>query len=249
VALVSVVLVAAGVLAEAEAAFRQGAADRDNAVMARRSFRAAADLYDRAWLAGERTPGVATNAARSSLLAGDLAGAVAACRRGLAVWPDDDELLRTLDLARRQVAVPDEADIPRPPAIGPGSMWGWWPAVALGLYTLGCLAVTRTLMTRRWSWRLASISMLGVAVGVTAVGWWHADAEQRRWGEPVGVVRGPDGVVLRVGDGEAYPRRRETTLPPGYEVRLLGRRGGWRQGELPDGTVGWLPEAALVLVE
>jgi hypothetical protein len=50
-----------------------------------------------------------------------------------------------------------------------------------------------------------------------------------------------DGVLLRKGDGLAYPPRYDTPLNRGAEARLLFERGGWLQVELAGGEVGWVP--------
>jgi hypothetical protein len=54
------------------------------------------------------------------------------------------------------------------------------------------------------------------------------------------VVIADDGVLLRKGNGEAYPRRYDTPLNRGVEARLLYARGDWLQIELTSGEVGWV---------
>jgi hypothetical protein len=55
------------------------------------------------------------------------------------------------------------------------------------------------------------------------------------------VVVAEDGVLLRRGDGLAYPPRYDTPLPRGAEARLRRERGTWLQIELSGGEIGWVP--------
>ena len=54
------------------------------------------------------------------------------------------------------------------------------------------------------------------------------------------VVLAHDGVLLRKGNSEAWPRRYETPMNRGVEARLLFTRGEWVQIELSGGETGWV---------
>jgi hypothetical protein len=63
------------------------------------------------------------------------------------------------------------------------------------------------------------------------------------------VVIADDGVLVRSGNGLAYPARYETPLNRGTEARLLFVRGEWLQIELSGGQVGWVPRVYAVFDE
>src|SRR5207248_858527 len=114
------------------------------------------------------------------------------------------------------------------------------------MYSLFWLTVTRWLMTRRGSLLVAGGSALifvGGLASMLVVQMQHArfEAEHPR------VVIARDKVVLRKGNGDAYPPRYETPVNRGVEARLLFARNDWLQIELAGGEVGWVPrDAALV---
>ena len=57
------------------------------------------------------------------------------------------------------------------------------------------------------------------------------------------VIIADDGVLVRSGNGFAYPRRYDVPLNRGVEARLLYARADWLQIELSGGEVGWVPAA------
>jgi hypothetical protein len=72
--------------------------------------------------------------------------------------------------------------------------------------------------------------------------------QARRSARPV-VVIAADGVLLRRGNGPAYPPRYETPLNAGVEASLRFARGDWLQIELAGGEVGWVSRTAAVVEE
>jgi hypothetical protein len=56
-------------------------------------------------------------------------------------------------------------------------------------------------------------------------------------------------VLLRKGDGAAYPPRYETALNKGVEARRLYERRDWSQIELSGGEIGWVRSDQLLADE
>jgi hypothetical protein len=61
------------------------------------------------------------------------------------------------------------------------------------------------------------------------------------------VVIADDGVLVRRGNGLAYPPRYETPVNRGVEARLLFARGDWLKIELASGDSGWVPRRYTLL--
>ncbi|MBX3161045.1 MAG: SH3 domain-containing protein [Deltaproteobacteria bacterium] len=57
-----------------------------------------------------------------------------------------------------------------------------------------------------------------------------------------------DGVPLRAADSPGAPSAMPQPIPRGAEVTVLERRGVWTRVEVANGTSGWVPEGAVVLV-
>jgi hypothetical protein len=238
------------ILDRAETAFRAGIAARDHPDQARQHFRAAREHYATLRRQGILNPGLCRNEGSAALLADDLPVAIAAYRRGLRLDPSDRGLRENLEYARDQVAYPAGLGC-RPAASG----WPPWlprPAnelllgMALALYAVGCIIVTRWLIGRRGSG--------GVVVLVLAGGlgmWWgarqvRADAERRH---PLVVVVA-DTLPLHTGNGRAYlTHPRLPAVRRGMEGRLVFVRGDWLQVEFPGGEVGWLPRGDVLVDE
>jgi uncharacterized protein YgiM (DUF1202 family) len=113
-------------------------------------------------------------------------------------------------------------------------------------YALGGVSVARWWMVRRGPFLSLGLAAFAVAALLAAAV--AAQAIQDRDGEarPL-VVIADDGVLLRKGNAEAYPRRAETPLNRGVEARLLFERGDWVQIELSGGETGWVPGAYVLI--
>jgi hypothetical protein len=112
---------------------------------------------------------------------------------------------------------------------------------AIPCYVLGCVSVTRWRMVRRDGLLIGGVIAL-LLDGVMA-GWLMLRAEEqleREAAHPL-VVIARDGVLLRRGNGEAFPTRYDTPVNRGVEGRLRFERGGWAQIELSGGKIGWVP--------
>lgn len=240
----------ADLLARAEAAFQEGvrhvAETPTKPAEARNCFARAADLYERLRQTGADNAALERNLGNASLLAGNLPRAILAYRRGLRLAPDDHELQRNLAFAREQVVLPPPGNWGQPP-IEHRPPWlprmpVWTPALAFSLYALAWLLLIRWWMVRRNAWRKAGGAALALSAFLGAgLTWekWRDDWENRY---PL-VVIADDGVLLRKGNGLAYPPRSEIPLNRGVEARLRFERGSWLQIELAGGEIGWVPLA------
>jgi hypothetical protein len=160
---------------------------------------------------------------------------------------DDRDLQQLLSAAREQVVYPQPGAFARPPV---RSRPPWLPRLpsraglllACAAYALGWASLARWGMVRRGPLLTVGLIALAVAallaLAVTAEEVQQRDEEAR----PL-VVIASDGVLLRKGNAEAYPRRYEAPLNRGVEARLLFERGEWLQIELSGGETGWVRRA------
>lgn len=182
-------------------------------------------------------------------LAGDLPRAIIAYQRGLRLDPNDAAMRKNLTMARQKVAFAPGSNFGRPPA----DHWPPWLLrprlehleLAFVIYGLGWVFVTLWRMTRRRGYVLFSATAFAVLV-LVAVGF-ALELKNEAWERhhPL-VVISQDGVLLRKGNGYAYPPRYETPLNRGAEARLRFDRGDWLQVELAGGEIGWVPRAVVV---
>jgi hypothetical protein len=257
----------------ADLSFQNGVAARTNADQARKHFAAAAASFDRWWQngygpsasdnerlaslvgdAGPLTPALALNRGHAHFLAGNLPQAIRAFHDGLAIAPYDAELQHSLAAARATIdyqAPADPAERIRPDL--PGGLrsrlapWDLYRAAAV----CGVLVVVGLgkRFTTQPAWALPVAAAGGL--GFLAIVGGGLQMHRERLADdatPVAVVAA-DGVTLRKGNGDSFPPRIGEKLPRGAEVRVIGRRGGWAQVELPGEAVGWLPEAALLTAQ
>lgn len=98
----------------------------------------------------------------------------------------------------------------------------------------------RWFMVRKNGWItfVFAASILFAAGGLSLIPLYLADREDRHH-HPL--VIATDGVLLRAGNGLAYPLRMDTPLNRGVEARLLYIRGEWIQIELANQETGWIP--------
>jgi hypothetical protein len=235
----------------AEEAFAAGLRERDNGGSGHEHFRAAARLYEELRAGGARNARLYRNLGNAHRLAADLPRAILAYRLGLRLAPGDRALREGLADARREVEVdfaPGSA-LGRPPMeVRPrwlppwGPAWAYALAAVLSLAGWACLA--RWLMLRNGRVLAAGLALLVLAAGAS----WLVLRGRERPPRPV-VVLARNGVLLRRGDGEAFPPRYATPLPRGVEAELLYERDGWLQVELSGGEVGWVAATEVVVGE
>jgi hypothetical protein len=235
----------ADLLRHAETAFHEGARLRERPAEARRAFAEAAERYEELRRRGAANAALFRDEGNAYLLAGDLPRAIRAYRRGLRLAPNDTVLRSNLEFARSQVAHPQPGTFGRPPveALPP-----WVPRVPSGavlflavlLYALGCLSLTRWWMLRERGLLVVGGVALGAALLLGTVLGVRARLYQDELRHPL-VVIADDGVLLRRGNGLTYPPRYETPVNRGVETRLLFERGDWLKIELAGGESGWVP--------
>jgi tetratricopeptide (TPR) repeat protein len=239
------------ILERAETAFHAGTAHRDRAEDARGQFKEAAEQYDILHQRGVHNAALYRNQGNAYLLAGEVAPAILAYRRGLQLAPADRELQARLAYARDQVIYAVDTSLGRqrddwlPPWL-PRIRSGGLLLVFIVIYTAAWGLLARWLMVRKSGFRVAAISFFGAAVlvaGLVASTAWN---EHQAALHPLAVVA-QDGVLLRKGNGLSYPPRFETALNRGVELRVLHQRGGWLHVVLSGGETGWLPEAQVLL--
>src|SRR5262249_22230281 len=137
----------ADLVEQARIEFGEGVRLRQDAAQARPHFESAARVLEELQKRGADNPLLYRNLGRSQLLAGDLPRAILSYHRGLRLAPRDRDLQLDLADARELVAFPDgrlgkPAVDTRPPWL-PHLSAGYLFAVALVLYSMGWLALTR----------------------------------------------------------------------------------------------------------
>jgi tetratricopeptide (TPR) repeat protein len=212
------------------------------------NYAGAADVYDRFSRHGIANGGFFFNQGNAHFLAGHLPEAILAYRRAERWIPNDPRLQANLADARTRVLEPPDA---------PATLWpGWLPRLSRPLHARLILAssVAGWLGVLLWIWRRGRTGI------ICAIAFWSLDVillgilSRAEWEDarrPLAVVAA-DEVVLRKGNGDAYPAREihsiAVRLNRGVEARVLGSRpNGWLQIELADGLVGWVPRSQALL--
>lgn len=236
----------ADLLAAAEGAFAEGLRQREKGERGDRAFRQAARAYQQLRDRGAENPDLYRNLGNAWLLAGDLPRAILAYRLGLRLDPADVELRALLASAREQVVFAEGSAAGRPVEEA-RAVWlrvpPVWVFVAAALaYAAGCVCLTRWWMLRQGRLLVCAVAALAAAAGLA--GW----VVERWWSGPPRpiVVVARDGVLLRKGNGAAFPPWFDAPLNRGVEVELVYERGDWLQVELPGGEVGWVRAAEVV---
>ncbi len=237
--------------AQAQDAFRQAVQLRDEPDKARPLFRRSADLFEELRQRGAVNPALLRDEGNAYLLAGDLPGAILACRRGLRLAPNDRALQQLLAAAREEVIYPQPGTFARPPVeLRPP----WLPRLPLSsglvltsaIYSLGCLCLTRWWMLRRGPWLALGLAAIALTALLAAALLAEGLHQRQETANPI-VVIAHDGVLLRRGNGAIWPRRYETPVNRGVEGRLLFDRGAWVQIELAGGEMGWVPRKDVLM--
>jgi hypothetical protein len=227
--------------------FRAGANARANEVAARQHFCSAAQYFADLRILGANSASLHRNEGKARILSGDVAGAILAFQRGLANDPNDADLQKGLAYARSQVDYISNDDrqrfTPRP-----SGMASVRRALArFGVLVLAVWTIVSLIMISRWlvSGRSGQL-WFGIAFLAVAFLWSraiHWATTSTRDAESLAVVTTP--TFLREGNGNSFPERISSKLPAGVEVRICNRQDGWRQVQLSDGTIGWLPATSV----
>ncbi len=243
----------AEVAQRAEQEFRSGVELRGARDKAIPHFQIASECFEELRRRGIRNPDLYRDLGNASLLADDLPRAVLSYRRGLCLAPTDPALQTGLTEAHARVAYATTGDFGRPPN---DYRPPWLPRLgseglfvgAAICYIAGCLCATRWLMTRRGRPLVSGAIALLAAVTLTTLIIAAMRSERAEREHPL-VVVAEDGVLLRKGDGTAYPPRYGTPLNKGVEARRLYERGDWAQVALSGGEVGWVRRDWLLVDE
>jgi hypothetical protein len=237
----------------AEQEFQRGVELRGARDKAIPHFKIASEYFEELCRRGVSNPELYRNLGNASLLADELPRAVLSYRRGLRLAPTDPDLQTGLTEARGRVVYaatggfgrpPDDYRPPWLPRVGSAELLA---AVVL-CYVVACLYGTRWLMTRR-GWPLICALVASVAaIALTSLMISALKSERVGREHPL-VIVAEDGVLLRKGDGLAYPPRYETPLNKGVEARRLYERGDWSQIELSGGEIGWMRSDKLLVDE
>jgi hypothetical protein len=229
-------------LADGRAEYQE-AMNRTEPAARRAAFARAADALAQAAAAHPRASELLTDWGNAALGAGDVATATLAYRRALAAEPGNRRAQRNLSWLRSKqdpslrVAGADAADTlfffhrwPR--------AWRW--LLGAGAFALVLLLVAPWGGAGRRGLRALAIGPLLVWVGMVG------SLLLERRGDAGAVV--VDSIVVRAADSIGAPAALTQPLPPGTEVDLVEARAGWRRIRLGNGTTGWVPDGALVVV-
>lgn len=217
---------------------------------AQHAFAKAARGYEALQQAGYQSAALSSNQGNAYLLAGDLPRAIQAYRRGLRLVPGDRLLRQNLAYARAQVVYPNVEDPERlaGPVLPQLGGWSWRERLLiLGVvHLVAWIALVYWLLDRR-GWLLVLSMICFISAGTLATGLaQEARCNRRDESQPLAIIA-HDGVVLRTGNGPAYPARLERPLGRGVEARCLFARDPWLQIELPGGEVGWVRREEVLL--
>ncbi len=224
----------------AENAFRMGREAGRNWSQARRAYQQAAKDYYELYRRGIRGSGLFQNLGNAEVLLDHWPAALWACQCGLKHHPNHAFLERHRDLLRQRV---DTSAVR-----SPTSAWSAW-VESVGTWAL----VVCTPMGIWLGFRVGrspapweAILFVGVLILPAILAWEiFAGAEPL---QPAVVIR--NGTPVLTGNGDSYPRHASfSSLPAGFEVVVLHRRGEWLQIGLPNGEKAWIPPGSAWAVE
>lgn len=236
---------------QGENAFRAGLARREKGDPNDRGeadFREAARAWEAIRSRGVDTALLYRNLGHAYFLVGDQPRAILCYRLGLRREPGDRELRSGLRQARARVVFAEGTALGRP-AEELSSAWptglslGWLFTLGVVIHTAGWACLTRWYMVRRMRLLVSGLVLLGVGLSLG----WIVFQRQDSGAEPPVVVIASDGVLLRKGNGSAFPAWSEVPLNRGVEAEQILSRDGWVQIRLPGGEVGWVGVAEVVV--
>ncbi len=215
-------------------------------------------LYDQAILRYRRIieeAGVANghlyyNIANAHLLKGDIGRAILNYRRAQRLIPDNADLARNLDFARRQRLdqVPIKA---QKRVLHTLFFWHYDFADKTKFSLTGCLWTLACLAGSVWFWSrrgrlflwLMVISFLVALCFAASVAVDRYNFHTHRQGVVIA-----ESVIARQGDGDNYPVSFTEPLHSGTEFDLLEERRDWLRFELSSGDQAWIPAAAADII-
>ena len=231
--------VKAAPLDDARAAYQQALGDSD-AGRRRADFARASGGFAAAAAQHPDSPALLTDWGNAALGAGDVGAATLAYRRALAAHGGDQRARKNLAWLRAR-----QPDNLRPHTGGAAEalfFFHEWTRprrllVGAAAFALAVLLCAPWSPRRRRLWTGLAVAPAVVWIAMTA----SVLVEEDRSADAVIV----ESAVLRAADSPGAPPALTQPLPPGAEVAVLERRGGWSRVALAGGTTGWLADGAL----
>lgn len=231
----------AGAIDEGRAAFQEAMAVEGNASARKAAFARAELALGEAVRASPDRPELLADWGNAALGAGDLATAVLAYRRALALDPSNSRARQNLAWIRTR-----QPDLLRPAQTSGATdtllFFHTWPRARKLI--VGALAfAVAVLLLVPWTGRrkkvLGMLAVIPFAVWVAMLG--SVLLEDRRADDAVVM----DDVVLRAADSAGAPAAMSQPLPRGTEVTVLEQRGSWTRVRVASGAAGWVASGAV----
>ena len=200
-------------------------------------FKAAIAGYEELVRARKDTPNLFYNLGNAYFRQKDFGRAILDYERALALEPHHPEAQANLRIARDEARALEQLP----------TRWEQWAAFAGSnqyavagaiAFWVGIFAIVSFIFyRRRWTMALSILSILVLALSVTAI--WQLN--QGRDGRALAIVI-KDNVDARLATADTA--NRVLTLPAGSEIRVLSHRGDWIYAALPNNLRGWLPASS-----
>lgn len=245
-------------LVAAQAAYDTGISLlRSDPTQARRHFAESAALFAAVRDGGADNASLHFNLGNAQLQAQHIGPAIASFLRAERSSPGDTRVQQ--NLAHARTLVTDRFERAGATTLI-DSVASWWHVLSLSTRArvaivawtaLWILVIIRLLTPRLFASEGASLgfrlaagatAITAVVVGATVI----TDVSLDRL-RPRGVIS-ESGVIVRKGNGDGFEPQFQESLGEGVEFRVLDRRPGWVQIELPNGRNGWIRESEADLV-
>lgn len=228
-------------LDEGRAAFQEAMNLEGNATARKAAFARAEVALGEAVRAAPDRPELLADWGNAALGAGDLATAVLAYRRALALDPSNARARQNLAWVRAH-----QPDLLRPASTSGATdtllFFHTWPRARKLIVGAVAFAIA-VLLVVPWTGRrkkvLGMLAVIPLVIWLAMLG--SVLLEDRH--EDDAVVM--DDVVLRAADSAGAPAAMSQPLPRGTEVTVVERRGSWMQVRVANGTAGWVASGAV----
>lgn len=231
----------ASALDEGRAAFQEAMNLEGNATARKAAFARAEVALGEAVRAAPDRPELLADWGNAALGAGDLATAVLAYRRALALDPGNTRARQNLAWVRAH-----EPDLLRPAASSGATdtllFFHTWPRARKLIVGAVAFAVAVLLVVPWVGRRKKALEMLAVIPFVIWVAMLGSVLLEDRHEDDAVVM---DDIVLRAADSAGAPAAMSQPLPRGTEVTVVERRGSWTQVRVANGTAGWVASGAV----
>jgi tetratricopeptide (TPR) repeat protein len=231
----------AAAIDEGRAAYQEALSLTTDATARKAAFARAEVALGEAVRASPDRPELLADWGNAALGAGDVATAVLAYRRALALDATSSRARENLTWIRNR-----QADAFRPTTTGGAAatllFFHTWPRARKMIVGAAAFAIAVLLLVP-WTGRrrraLTGLAVLPFAMWIAMVA--SVVLEDRH--EDDAVVM--DDVVLRAADSAGAPAALSQPLPRGTEVTLLEHRDAWTRVRVASGTAGWVPGGAV----